>query len=93
MSEDGLLQRGGYRRRHEEKQMNEADLSMLHEGEGGNGQHIALARAFCAIVVRNKGAAEADLDRIRVALDKNELTLFADVRSICPVVSMLSFDI
>jgi hypothetical protein len=35
-------------------------------------------------MVRNKAAVDADLDRIRAALDKNEPPFFADVQSICP---------
>jgi hypothetical protein len=35
-------------------------------------------------MVRNKVAVDADLDRIRAALDKNEPPFFADVQSTCP---------
>ena len=45
---------------------------------------ISLWRELCVIMVRKKVAVDADLDRIRAALDKNELPFFADVRSICP---------
>jgi hypothetical protein len=45
---------------------------------------ISLWRERCVIMVRNKVAVDADLDRIRAALDKNEPPFFADVQSICP---------
>ena len=53
------------------------------KGRAGT-DRISLWRELCVIMVRNKVAVDADLDRIRAALDKNELPFFADVRSICP---------
>jgi hypothetical protein len=56
-----------------------------HNTKGRNGKDkISLWRELCVIMVRNQVAVDTDLDRIRAALDKNELPLFADVRSICP---------
>jgi hypothetical protein len=63
------------------------------KGRAGT-DRISLWRELCVIMVRNKVAVDADLDRIRAALDKNEPPFFARSNSSgnrSALVSMLSF--
>jgi hypothetical protein len=52
------------------------------KGRAGK-DRISLWRELCVIMVRKEVALEADLTRIKAALDKNELPSFADVQSLC----------